>query len=141
LARGLREPHRYSQPCVTAFKKEIKGLVLTRKAFTIVDPAPHEKYVPLMEIFICKFRLDQNGYVHKLICRVVFRGDFHKPDTAIDSWNPHADYVNLKIFLGITRYDLRHPKLMLFPRFPKSINFWDTNNKPPCTSFMPIEYI
>jgi hypothetical protein len=52
-----------------------------------------------MEVFKCK--LDKDGLVDKLKARIVFRGDLYHPTTDMDSWNPHASWVALMIYLAI----------------------------------------
>jgi hypothetical protein len=39
--------------------------------------------------------------VDKLKCRIVFRGDLYNPQHPMDSWNPHANWLALKLFLAI----------------------------------------
>jgi Reverse transcriptase (RNA-dependent DNA polymerase) len=58
-----------------------------------------------MEVFKCK--LDKDGLVDKLKAHIVFRGDLYRPTTDMDSWNPHASWVALMIYLAIcARYDI-----------------------------------
>jgi Reverse transcriptase (RNA-dependent DNA polymerase) len=58
-----------------------------------------------MEVFKCK--LDKDGLVDKLKARIVFRGDLYTPTTEIDSWNPHASWVSLMVYLAIcARYGM-----------------------------------
>ena len=52
-----------------------------------------------MEVYKCK--LDQDGLIDKLKCRIVFRGDLYTPNTPEDSWNPFASYMALRVFLAL----------------------------------------
>ena len=51
-----------------------------------------------MEIFKCK--IDELGFIDKLKCHIVFRGDLYDPTTPLDSWNPHADWISIRIFFA-----------------------------------------
>ena len=58
-----------------AFQKEIKGILIDRKACSIKDPRPGDKVIPIMDIYKCK--LDKNGLIEKLKVRCIFRGDLY----------------------------------------------------------------
>ena len=81
-----------------AFVKEFSGILVNRQTCKIEDPLPDDTVVPVMEVYRCK--LDQDGMVDKLKCRIVFRGDLYDPADPQDSWNPHASFLALKIFLA-----------------------------------------
>ena len=51
-----------------------------------------------MDLFKCK--LDKDGMIDKLKVRAVFRGDLYDPTDPQDSWNPHASFLALKVFLA-----------------------------------------
>jgi hypothetical protein len=108
LSRVNREPERIPTPWLKAFWAEITGLILKPPRTQWPELGRTDKVIPLKESFKCK--LNQDGKIDKLKCRVVFRGDLHKSNSIIDSWNPHADYTNLKIFLGLCA------RLGVFPR-------------------------
>jgi hypothetical protein len=84
---------------IKAFVKEIQGILITRRACEIADPGPDDDVVPIMELFKCK--LDKDGLIDKVKCRCVFRGDLYDPKDPQDSWNPHASFLALKVFLAI----------------------------------------
>ena len=68
--------------------------------------------VPLLECYRCK--LDKDGLIDKLKCRIVFRGDLYDPADPQDPWNPHASFLALKVFLAIcARYGI----------FPAQVDF------------------
>lgn len=80
--------------------KAITGLVSTKQCFGLEDvPNEEEEIIPVKEVYKCK--IDQDGNIDKLKARVVFRGDLYAPSHQLDSWNPHADSVALRIFLAI----------------------------------------
>jgi Reverse transcriptase (RNA-dependent DNA polymerase) len=99
LYRVLREPPSVKDAWVGAFEKEIRGLVKGQKAVEICPIDEGKSSVPVREIFKCK--LDQNGMIDKLKCRVVFRGDLYDPQDPMDSWNPHATWPSLRLFLAL----------------------------------------
>jgi hypothetical protein len=83
-----------------AFHKELRSLVITQRAVSLTDsPSPTDRVVPVKELFKCK--LDQHGNIDKLKCRIVFRGDLYNPESPLDSWNPHATWFALKVFLAL----------------------------------------
>jgi hypothetical protein len=105
---GLRRcPTQVQKEWIKAFVKEMRGLIHKRNAFKKEDAQPGEEIIPLMCVFKCK--LDMFGLIEKLKARAVFRGDLHTPHQDIDSWNPHASFVGLKIFLAICA------KFQIFP--------------------------
>jgi len=79
-----------------SFVKEVRGLIV--KVFAKEDPGPDDTVIPLMCVFKCK--LNKFGMIDKLKSRAVFRGDLYTPMDGSDSWNPHATWAGLKIFLG-----------------------------------------
>jgi Reverse transcriptase (RNA-dependent DNA polymerase) len=104
LHQVAKMPLRYQIPWKNSFVKEFKGLA-KRKTYKIATPEPGEPVTPVMELFRCK--LDQNGTIDKLKCRVVFRGDLYDPTEPEDSWNPFASYQALRMFLAIcARYKI-----------------------------------
>ena len=103
-----RLPIHVRKAWIKAFVKEIKGILIDRRACQIEDPNPDDKVVPVNDLYKCK--LDQEGMVDKLKCRVVFRGDLYEPEEPLDPWNPHASFLSLKTFLAICA------RLGIFPR-------------------------
>jgi len=95
----LRLPPATKRAWGKSFYKEIKGLVVVKQCFAMEDPLPGEEVIPLMAIFRCK--LDKLGLIDKLKARAVFRGDLHHGTDDMESWNPHATFVSLKIFLAL----------------------------------------
>jgi len=89
--RGLYEvikmPHCYKQPWLKAFNSELNGLHKLN-VWKIEDPRPHDKIVPVMDVYKAKINID--GMIDKLKVRIVFRGDLDKEDRGIDPWYPHA---------------------------------------------------
>ena len=79
--------------------KELKGLIVDNKVFALDDPLEEDTIVPLH--LVLKAKLDMFGLLEKLKARAVFRGDLYVPDGIIDSWNPHATWVVLKVFLAM----------------------------------------
>ena len=53
---------------------------------------------PVKEVFKCK--LDLHGNVDKLKARIVFREDLYTPTTDINSWNLHATWPALELYLA-----------------------------------------
>jgi len=94
----IRLPVHIKRAWQKSFVKEIKGLIVAKKVFAKEDPGPDDAVVPLMCVFKCK--LDKFGMIDKLKSRGVFRGDLYTPTDGSDSWNPHATWVGLKVFLG-----------------------------------------
>ena len=58
---------------------------------------------------VCKCKIEKFGLIDKLKCRIVFRGDLHKNAVEKDSWNPHATWASLFVYLGFCA------KYMMFP--------------------------
>ena len=81
-----------------AFVKEVKGILVDRAACVLDDPGPDDKVIPIMDLYRAK--LDKDGLLEKLKVRCVFRGDLYSPNTSMDSWNPHASFLALKVFLA-----------------------------------------
>ena len=81
-----------------AICKEVKGLVKTKHVFAKETPTEFDVVIPIMGVFKCK--LDKFGLIDKLKFRAVFRGDQYNPNQDIDSWNPHASWMALKVFLA-----------------------------------------
>ena len=98
LRQVIKMPLRYRTPWIEAFVKEFKGLhrLHTYKAG---QPGPNDPVTPVMDIYKCK--LDQNGMIDKLKCRMVFRGDLYDPVLPEDSWNPFASHLALRFFLAL----------------------------------------
>ena len=92
-------PEHLKRPWAKSFVKEVKGLIQTRRCFRIEDPGPDDKIVPLKVVFKCK--LDQFGFIDKLKSRICFRGDLHRPSDPEDTWNPHATWPALLLFLSL----------------------------------------
>ena len=65
-----------------------------------------------MDVHRCK--LDQQGLLDKLKTRVVFRGNLYDPKDAQDPWNPHADFLALKIFLADSAHRGTFPRQVDF---------------------------
>jgi hypothetical protein len=80
-----------------AIVKEFQGL-LSQNTFLPTKPRAGEKINQVMEVFKCK--LDKDGLVDKLQACIVFRGDLYHPTTEKNSWNPHASWVALMIYLA-----------------------------------------
>ena len=95
-----------------SFVKELKGILVDRQACALEDPLPSDTIVPLMEVYWCK--LDKDGNVDKLKCRIVFRGDLYDPVDLQDPWNPHASFLSLKTLMAICAK---------FSLFPKQVDF------------------
>ena len=81
-----------------AFVKEVKGILIDRTACSIEDPGPEDKVIPIMDLY--QAMLDKDGLLEKLKVRCVFRGDLYSPNANMDSWNPHASFLALKVFLA-----------------------------------------
>ena len=97
LNEVLRLPPRIRDPWVRSLVKEVKGLV-TRGTFSIEDPLEGDEIVTAMDVYKCK--LDPSGLIDKLKTRVVVRGDL-LDKSEVDTWNPHASFLTLKIFLAL----------------------------------------
>ena len=83
---------------IKAFVKELKGVIIDRQAFEMFDPLPSDKVIPISDVHRCK--ISQDGTIEKLKSRVVFRGDLYEPEEKMDTWNPHASFLSLKVFLA-----------------------------------------
>jgi hypothetical protein len=94
-----------------ALVQEFRGLV-KENTFSPETPPPDFVINQIMEIFKCK--LDMYGMLDKLKSRIVFRGDLYTPSCDMDSWNPHASWLSLKIFLAMCAY---------FGIFPSQLDF------------------
>lgn len=95
-----RLPPKIKEGWVKAFVKEISGIIKQRNSVKLGEiPGPDDKVIPAMDVYKCK--LDKDGFIDKLKCRVVFRGDLYRPHATLDSWNPHADWTSLRIFLAV----------------------------------------
>jgi hypothetical protein len=99
LPQVLKLPEQVQVPWLKSFVKEVRGLIVGNNCFKIETPNDSERVVPLMEVFKCK--LDKFGMVDKLKCRVVFRGDLYNPKEPMDSWNPHATWISLRLYLAL----------------------------------------
>jgi Reverse transcriptase (RNA-dependent DNA polymerase) len=99
LYRVLREPPAVKAAWIKAFVSELTGLVFTQQAVAISPASESDSVVPVREIFKCK--LNAFGAVDKLKCRIVFRGDLYDPKDDLDSWNPHASWPSLRLFLAL----------------------------------------
>jgi hypothetical protein len=97
LQQILQMPTRYREPWTAAFVKEATGLIKLN-SFAIDTPPPDTPITPVMDIYKCK--LDEDGMIDKLKCRIVFRGDLYNPSEPEDSWNPFANYMAFRIFLA-----------------------------------------
>jgi hypothetical protein len=87
------------------FGKEVRGLIVTNRTCGIEDPNPDDIIIPIMAVF--KTKLDKDGMLDKLKARCVFRGDLYNPRYPLDSWNPHANFQALFIFLALcARYKM-----------------------------------
>ena len=81
-----------------AFVSKIKGILMDQHVCKTEDPLPNDKVILLMDVHCCK--LDMNGLVDKLKVRVVFQWDHYNPKNPQDSWNPHASFTDLMIFMA-----------------------------------------
>ena len=113
LQQVLKLPDHLREAWLKAWIKEIRGLIIGNECFSLEgEPGPDDKIIPLMEVFKCK--LNKFGLVDKLKLRIVFRGDLHTPSNHLDSWNPHATWTALRLFLALcARYKI----------FPAQIDF------------------
>ena len=93
----LRLPPRIHDPWVNALIKELKGLV-KRGTFKKTSPNDDDEVVMAMDVYKCK--LDPSGLIEKLKTRIVVRGDL-LDKTDVDTWNPHASFLTLKVFLAL----------------------------------------
>jgi hypothetical protein len=85
---------------IKAFHKELCGLINTQRAISNTDtPSRSDRVVPVKELFKCK--LDQQGNIDKLKYHIVFRGDLYHPEDPMDSWNPHATWFALRVYLAL----------------------------------------
>jgi hypothetical protein len=94
------------QAWIAALVKEFKGLI-QKGTFAHLKDEASSKLNHVMEVFKCK--MDKRGYVDKLKCRKVFQGDLYTPTWDMDSWNPHASWTALMIYLAMCA------KLGIFP--------------------------
>ena len=99
LYKVLKQPIATRQPWIQSLVKELKGLVKDRGASKKELPGLNDTVVPVKEVFKCK--LDQHGNVDKLKARIIFRGDLYTPTTNINSWNPHATWPALQLYLAV----------------------------------------
>jgi hypothetical protein len=100
----LKMPIHIRRAWIAAFVKEISGLYRLN-SFKLGNPAPLDPVTPVMEVY--KAKLDKNGLIDKLKCRVVFRGDLYDPLNPQDSWNPHANFLAVRFFLALcARYNM-----------------------------------
>ena len=94
------------------FVSELTGILVNRRACALEDPNPDDQVVDVMEVHRAK--IDKDGLLDKLKCGVVFRGDLCDPADDMDTWNPHASFLALKIFLAFcAKYDI----------YPRQIDF------------------
>ena len=91
-------PPEVAKAWIKSFVKEVKGILVDRKACAMVDPEPSDTIVPIMDVYRCKF--DLHGLLDKLKTRCVFRGDLYDPAEPLDPWNPHASFLALKTYLA-----------------------------------------
>ena len=97
-------PMRYSKPWRNAFVKEFTGL-RRMNTYKVGNPNPNDPITPVMDLYKCK--LDKDGMIDKLKCRMVFRGDLYDPLQPEDSWNPFASYQALRLYLALcARYKM-----------------------------------
>jgi hypothetical protein len=80
------------------FVKEVHGIVATHEAVKIVLQSEPSSIVPVKVVFKCK--TNKHGGLDKLKCRIVVCGELHDPQDPMDSWNPHATWPALCIFLA-----------------------------------------
>lgn len=83
---------------IKSFVKEVKGILVERQACEKAEPEPEDTIVPVMDVYRCKY--DLHGLLDKLKTRIVFRGDLYDPKEPLDTWNPHASFLALKLFLA-----------------------------------------
>jgi hypothetical protein len=95
----LREPLPIREAWKKAFVKEADGIINTYQAVEVVPITEPNKVIPVKVVFKCKTNKD--GKIDKLKCRIVVRGDLHDPVDPMDSWNPHATWTSLRLFLAI----------------------------------------
>jgi hypothetical protein len=96
LSEILSMPTHIREPWLRAFKKEFQGLI-RRNTVKREDPKLGDNVGNVMEVY--KTKIDQNGNIEKLKCRIVYRGDLHE-HTDIDTWNAHASWMCLMVFLA-----------------------------------------
>ena len=107
-----RLPRPIGKAWVKSFVSELTGILVNRRACALEDPNPDDQVVDVMEVYRAK--IDKDGLLDKLKCRVVFRGDLCDPADDMDTWNPHASFLALKIFLAFcAKYDI----------YPRQIDF------------------
>jgi hypothetical protein len=89
-------PHRLRQPWINALVKEFRGMI-KKETMCFETKRDDDKLAPAMDLYKCKIAKD--GNIDKLKCRIVYRGDLiSQPED--DTWNPHASFQTLKIFLA-----------------------------------------
>jgi hypothetical protein len=98
IKQMLREPPNIQAAWKKAFVKEVQGIVVTHQAVEPVPQSEPSSIVPVKVVFKCK--TNKHGGIDKLKCRIVVRGDLHDPQDPMDSWNPHATWPALRIFLA-----------------------------------------
>lgn len=101
LSEVIKMPVAIRKAWLKAFVDEFSGLISkgTVRVITENEAKTLTKTTPVMDIYKCK--LDQNGLIEKLKCRIVFRGDLYQPSIPEDSWNPFASYMALRVFLAL----------------------------------------
>ena len=77
-----------------SFVKELSGILVSQCACILEDPRQGDNIIPVMEVFKCK--LDKDGCVDKLKCRIVFRGDLYDPADMQDLWSLHAFFPGIE---------------------------------------------
>ena len=127
-----RMPPEVAKAWNKAFVSEIRGVLTDRNAYKTEDPLPDDKVIPFLDVCHCKLNMD--SLVDKLKVRVIFRGDLYNPKNPQDSWNPHASFADLKIFMANCARQRMYPKQFdyqlaylqakmreqVFVRFPES---------------------
>ena len=95
-----------------SFVSEVIGILIKRRACKIEDPGPDDKIIPVMATF--RTKLDMLGLLDKLKTRIVFRGDLYQPKNPQNAWNPHAQFLQLKLYLADSAKDGTHPRQLDF---------------------------
>ena len=101
LADILRLPLQLKNAWIKASIAEIKGLC-SRGTFKILEQPPDNIKAPFL-MFIWKCKTNQFGGLDKLKARAVFRGDLI-PHEDVCTWNPHASWPALKVFLAYASF-------------------------------------
>jgi hypothetical protein len=99
LYKVLKQPIATRRPWIQSLVNEVKGLVKDRGAFKKEQPGPNDTAVPVKAVFKCK--LDQHDNVDKLKACIIFKGDLYTPTTDFDSWNPHAMWPSLQLYIAM----------------------------------------